>query len=75
MNIKNYFLEKDFKIIIMNNKIDIVNYTSIEHVSTNNISLKYEMGIINIIGENLVIKKLMNDEILITGEINNLEFR
>ena len=73
MNLREYIFETDFKINIANNQIDIVNYDSVESVSNNKISLSYEKGILNIIGENLVIKKLLNDEILIEGILKNIE--
>ena len=75
MDIRNYIFERDFKITILNNQINVVNYLSIESVSTNKITLKYEKGILDISGDNLVIKKLLNDEILIIGNIKSLELR
>ena len=60
MNLREYVLETNFKIYIEQNKIDVVNYDSIESVTNNKISLKYNNKILNIIGNDLVIKKLLN---------------
>ena len=73
MNLREYVLEANFKIYIEQNKIDIVNYDAIESVTNNKISLKYNNKILNIIGNDLVIKKLLNDEILIEGKLKNIE--
>ena len=73
MNLREYVLETNFKIYIEQNKIDVVNYDLIESVTNNKISLKYNNKILNIIGNDLVIKKLLNDEILIEGKLKNIE--
>ncbi len=73
MNLRSYLLENDFKIILSNTYINILNYIEILSVSSNNIKIKYKLGIIDITGINLVIKKLLKDEILIIGIINKIE--
>lgn len=73
--LKNYILENEFKMTVLENRIDIVNYISIEHFDLNKIIVKYEKGYITINGTNLVVTKLVTDEILITGIIKNIELR
>lgn len=73
--LRNYLLEEEFKINILNNKIDIVNYSSIGHFDSNKIMVRYTDGTVIINGTNLVVSKLVNDEILITGNIKNIELR
>ena len=75
MDIRSYLLESDFKITMTNKNIDVINYERIENVNSNNIVLKYKQGYLDIKGNDLVIKKLLNDEILIIGSINSVEFR
>lgn len=75
MNLKNYILEPDFKITILNNQIDILNYEEIEHFDIDKVEVKCALGLISIIGNNLYIKRLMQDEVLIVGNIKNIEFR
>lgn len=72
---RNYLLENEFKMNILKNQIDIVNYTSIGHFDSNKIIVRLIDSSIVIHGNNLVVSKLLNDEILITGEIKNIEFR
>ena len=73
--IRSYILEDEFKITIINNKINIVNYNDIGHFDSNKIVIKKDLGEIVVKGNDLVVSKLMNSEILITGDFNNIEFR
>lgn len=70
-----YLLETDFKITILNDRIDVVNYFSIEHFDFNKVIVKHVKGSVIINGDNLVVTKLVSDEILITGNFKNIEFR
>ena len=73
--IRSYILDSDLKITIVNNKINIVNYKDIGHFDSNKIVVKVDSGEIIVKGSDLVVSKLINDEILITGNFNNIEFR
>lgn len=73
--IRSYVLDNEPRITILNNKINIVNYKDIGHFDSNKIVVKVENGEVVVKGQNLVVSKLMNDEILITGDYNNIEFR
>ena len=73
--LRSYILEEEFKITILNNKINIVNYTSLGTFDDSTININYNNGSIIIKGSNLVVSRLMNNEILISGNINSLEFR
>lgn len=73
--IRNFLLEDDFKITILNNKINVCNYESIEYIDNDQVIIKNDKEKLLIKGNNLVITKLLNDEILITGIIKNVEMR
>lgn len=75
MNLRNYILENDFKIIYLTNKLNIVNYNDISHFDSNKIIINYSDGSVLIGGNNLVVSKLLKDELLIEGSINKIEFR
>ena len=75
MNLRNYILENDFKIIYISDKLDIVNYTDISHFDNNKIIINYKDGSVLISGKSLVVSKLLKDELLIEGSIDKLEFR
>lgn len=69
-----YVLEKEFELRFFNNKLNIVNYMEIANFSNDAITIKYNKGMVLIKGKNLVVSRLMNDEILISGNINAIEF-
>ena len=73
--IRSYILENETKITIVRNKINITNYIDIGHFDSEKIIVKLNKKNITIKGNDLVVSKLMNDEILITGNFNNIEFR
>ena len=74
-DIRSYISEDEFKITILKDKVNIVNYTSIGHFDENKVIIKYSEGQITVKGFNLVVSRLMDDEILISGNFNAIEFR
>lgn len=72
--LRSYILEDKFKITILIDKVDIVNYSEIDHFDDREIIVKYSKGVVIIKGENLSIAKLLNEEILIIGKIKKVEF-
>ena len=73
--VRDYLLDDEFKIIIIKNRINISNYEKIEYLDTDKLIIKYIDGKIDIKGENLTVSKLLNEEILITGKIKEIEMR
>ena len=70
----NYVNDKNFSIIYKNNKLDIINYSKILDFSDTKISISYFNNIYIINGTNLVISKMMEEELLITGNIESISF-
>ena len=65
--LRSYILEDEFKVTILINKINIVNFKEMGHFDNNhNLIIK---------GRNLVVSKLKRCEVLIEGVIDALEFR
>lgn len=71
-NIRNFINENEFKIIIDNNYIDIINFSKIINITDNLVKIK-QNKIINIYGKNLRVSKMLDDELLIMGNINKIE--
>lgn len=69
-----YINDKKYSMIYKDNGLDIINYTKIIDFSSSLISIKYDDKIYYIEGNNLVISKMMDDEILITGNITSITF-
>ena len=74
-NFRSFLLEDNFEIHIYPNKINIVNYSSMGHFDSNKIIVYHDSGHITIKGEDLVVAKLLIDEVLITGSITSIEMR
>lgn len=76
MSIKNriddFINDKEYKITIYKNKVNIINYTEIINFSPHEITLKSPQGITTVEGENLTITKLLENELLIEGTIKSV---
>lgn len=72
-NLKKYIYDKDFKLIMTNNSLNIINYISITTLTDDYIEIKTNENLISITGNNLVLNKLLNQEILIIGNIKKIE--
>lgn len=73
--LREYIYDRNFQVIILNNMVNILNYIDIVSFSDSKIIIKYDKGTLLINGSNLVIGKMLNDELLIKGKIINIEFR
>lgn len=63
------------KIIMVGNlQIYIENHKGILEYTDNRIRINTKNGILRIIGENLILKNIVAEEIFIVGEINQVEF-
>lgn len=72
---RNYILDEEFKINIYKDKVNVVNYTDIVNFTSKEVTIKYEGGLLLIIGNNLSISRLLIDEVLVTGNIEKIELR
>ena len=70
-----YLVDNEYKITILNDYINIINYQEIIDFSNKEISIKHENGITIIKGNNLVVSKMMNDELLIKGNIKSILYK
>ena len=75
MSIRSYFLDEEFKIIYYSNQIDIINYQEIESFEEESIRIRYQEGLLLIKGKELSVQKLLEDEVVICGKIEKIEFR
>lgn len=65
----NYLYDKEYKITIKENYVDIVNYDEIVDFTLSKISVRYKNKIIIIEGKDLTISKMIDNEVLVTGII------
>ena len=73
MRIKEFINPKDLKITYFTNLVNISNYDDIILLNDNKIILKKTNKFITIKGENLTLKKLLDEEILIQVNIKTIE--
>ena len=73
--VRNYLLDEIFNMRVLSNKVDICNYDSIGYLDNDLIIINYDGGEVKIKGDNLVVSKLLDDEILISGDIKIIEMR
>ena len=73
LNLDRYLMDTTYKIIIKDNTINIINYEEIKDFSSNKIVVKTKKNITTIIGKDLVVSKMQDDEVLITGLIKTIE--
>lgn len=73
--ISNFIKDDDFEATIFSNKIHIKNYTRIISLEKNYISLYASNKKLIMKGNNLKLNKILDDEILIIGEITSIEVK
>ncbi len=69
-NIRNYIGEDEFRIVIYKDSINIINYDNLNEISSNKVIINQVV----IEGKNLLLKKILTNELLIKGKIEKIEF-
>lgn len=69
----NYIKDNNFKINYVNNSVNIVNYDKIIEIENTVITITKEDKMIFIKGSDLRLNKLLDNEVVITGNINKIE--
>lgn len=72
-NVKDYIIDKEFRFIVYKNKVNIINYNNILSIERERISVSFSDGILVVKGKNLALKKMLDDEVLIYGNIKLVE--
>ncbi len=68
-----YLIDDTYSITIKENYVHIINYIEIEDFSNTKIIVKHKKGKTQIIGEDLILSKMVSDELLVTGKIKIIE--
>ena len=71
--ITNYINDNTFRFTVYENTIHVVNYKRILILEEDRISFQSNNQKIKIEGEGLILKKILNQEMLITGKIYKIE--
>ena len=71
--IRDYIRDDEFRLTIFKDRLHIINYLESLTRSNKHISIDTGDNLIVIKGENLILNKLLDNEILITGKIYTVE--
>ena len=71
--LKNYIDDNEFRVCIFKNSVNVINYCSIFAIEKSRVSLSYNDGTLIIKGNNLTLKKMLENELLVHGEIKSIE--
>ncbi len=72
--VKDYIKDEEFRMTIFKNRVHIVNYQEILSLEPSRVSVQIENKRMVLKGTKLLVKKLLDHEILIQGEIHSLEW-
>ncbi len=73
-NLKNFLIDQDYYIDIFNDCLHVYRYITLISLSDSLIELKFLDFNLKVKGSNLTILKMDNEELLIKGIINSVEF-
>lgn len=73
--LREYIYDEKFQIWILDNSINVLNYVDIISFNEDKVILKCPKYNLVINGNDLIISKMLSDELLIKGEIFSIEFR
>jgi len=74
-DLKDYIMESEFCIHVFSDRVNVVNYTGMYGFDSDSIVVKHKNGTVLIKGDSLSLSKLLDSEILIGGNIKQIEFR
>ncbi len=72
-SIKDYINDNEFKLTIFEDRVYVANYSKIISLEDERISFLTHKGKIVIKGNDLCLNKLLEDEVLISGRVSNIE--
>lgn len=69
-----YLIDKEYKITICDGQLHIMNYLEIEDFSSTRVVIRYHGGKTIILGTDLVVAKMQDEELLIIGKLKTIEY-
>lgn len=70
-----YLVDNKYRVTIDSGRVHIINYEEIEDFSSNRVVIRYKEGKTVLEGVDLVVSKMMEDELLITGKLSSIEYK
>lgn len=69
-----YLVDRQYKITICGNSVHIINYLEIEDFSSTRVVIRHEKGKTILLGTDLVVSKMQDEELLIVGKLKSIEY-
>lgn len=69
-----YLVDNEIKVIISKNGVHIINYLEIIDFSSKEVVIKYKGGFIVLYGSDLVVSKMLDDELFIMGKLKSIVY-
>ena len=69
-----YLVDNDYKVTISSKGVYIINYLEIVDFSSDKVIVKYRDGVTTFMGRDLVVSKMLEDEVFITGKIDSIVY-
>lgn len=73
--VDNYLTDKKYVITYEENQVNVNNYIEILDFSPTVVSIKHNKGITKIKGKDLVVSKMLDNEVLIIGNIKQIDLK
>lgn len=70
-----YLVDNEYRVTISEGRVHIINYIEIEDFSSNRVVVKYRGGKTILEGVDLVVSKMLEDELLITGKLSSIVYK
>ncbi len=71
--ISDYIYDNEMTLHLYDNKVSVINYKEISSFASDKIVIKYNKGSITIVGNKLVVSTMLDNEMLISGEVKKIE--
>lgn len=69
-----YLVDNEYKVTISSKGVYIINYLEIVDFSSDKVIVKYREGVTTFRGCDLVVSKMLEDEVFITGKIDSIVY-
>ena len=69
-----YLVDNEYKVTIKDKEVHIINYLEIVDFSGDKVVVRYRDGFTTLMGNDLVVSKMIDDELLITGKLKSIEY-
>lgn len=71
--LRNYIKDNEFRLTLLKNKVHVINYSEILSLDSKRISIQANDNMYVIKGNNLILNRLLDNEVLIDGVILSIE--